>query len=64
MVSFFSEDFIWETERELEQREGEADSLLGREPHAGLDPRILTWAKAAAPQSEPPRCPGVKMVLE
>ena len=48
---FFKKDFIYLFEREREresmsreggaEREGEADSLLSREPDVGLDPRTL-----------------------
>ena len=45
---------IWEKEKKHEckggaEGEGETDSLLSREPHAGFDPRILeSWSEPKA----------------
>ena len=55
---------IWERERAWAGRgaEGEADSLLSREPDIGLYPRTLgSWPEAKADTwlTEPHRCPGI-----
>ena len=56
--------FSYLTEKEHKQgeqkaeREGEADSLLSREPDAGLHPRVLgSWPEPKADASEPSRRP-------
>lgn len=48
------------TQEERAEGDGEANSLLSGEPHAGLNPSTLrSWPllKADAKQTEPPRCP-------
>ena len=67
ILSFFKKDFIYLREREREHKqeggrdgEGEAESLLNRNPDMGLNPRTLgsrPELKAVAYLSEPPRCP-------
>ena len=60
----FKDSFIyltqWEHKQREKQAEGEADSLLSREPDVGLDPRTLqSWPelKADIQPTEPPCAP-------
>ena len=60
-MDHFFKDFIYlRRERESTEGEGEADSLLSREPDMGLDPRTLRSQpepKADSQPTEPPRGP-------